>query len=148
MRYDAPSVGAGGVLAPSVVPEILRRSSPAGCAASVSACAFLPDAAFPCGARSGRSLLAKRRCVLDAALGPELVQAARDLERAFLADIALEHLAIVADAGDNLGNPVIVEAEHLADLRLRLLTENALDFWVVRTLHLLDIGLGDAQFLS
>ncbi|MGO8396584.1 hypothetical protein ACC760_39385, partial [Rhizobium ruizarguesonis] len=42
-----------------------------------------------------------RRCVLDAALVPQSIQAARDLEVATLTDVALEDFAIIADALDD-----------------------------------------------
>src|SRR5215813_11377195 len=44
---------------------------------------------------------ADRRGVLQAALGPQHVEAARDLERRALTDVALEDLAVVADMLDD-----------------------------------------------
>src|SRR5882757_11300321 len=44
-----------------------------------------------------RPVLADRRGVLQAALGPQLVEAALDLERRSHADVAVEAFAVVAD---------------------------------------------------
>ena len=57
---------------------------------------------------------ADRRRVLDAALGPQLVQAALDLERRALPDVAFEHLAVIADMLDDADGPVLGQAELLA----------------------------------
>jgi len=58
--------------------------------------------------------LADRRSVLQAALGPQRILAAGDLERRALADIALEHLAVVTDLLDDRVDPLLVDAERLA----------------------------------
>ena len=49
--------------------------------------------------------LADRRCVLDAAFVPQIVQAARQLQGGFGADIALKNLAVVAGSFDGIGQP-------------------------------------------
>ena len=77
-----------------------------------------------------------------------MVEASRDLQRAFLPDVAFEHLAVIAYAGDDFDNPVIVEAKHIADLGVCLLTEDSFDFRIVRTLHLFDVRLRDAKLFS
>src|SRR5215467_4476679 len=68
---------------------------------------------------SGFPASAHRRRVHDAALGPQRVQAARDLERRVLSDVALEHLAVVPDMLDDAVDPVLGEAELLAERVLR-----------------------------
>src|SRR5690606_15344369 len=98
-------------------------AAPSGPAELISACRA--GAAFacprptretrPCQAASS-SGSANGHPVLQAALGPELVEAARDLERALLADIALEELAVIADALDDLDREVVVEPEVGAEL--------------------------------
>src|SRR6185437_1691499 len=56
-----------------------------------------------------------RRGVLQAALVPQGVQAAADLDRRAHADIALEDLSIVADRLDDAIGPIIGEAKPLAE---------------------------------
>src|SRR5438270_9855688 len=76
------------------------------------------------------SALTHRRCVHDAALGPQRVEAAGDLERRALADVALERLAVVTDVLDDAVDPVLGQAELLAERVLH--AEQAADFRVVR----------------
>src|SRR6056297_1528031 len=63
-------------------------------------------------------VLAEGRRVEDAAIGPLRVQAARQTNRGILADVLLEHLAIVATNRDCTLGPVSVEADHLAKVAL------------------------------
>src|SRR5690606_30192354 len=80
--------------------------------------------------------LADRHAVLQAALGPQRVDAAGDLERAARADIALEDLAVIAGRLDDLDHPVVVEAEIGADLGFGLGAEQAADVGAGAFLHL------------
>src|SRR5476649_227006 len=57
---------------------------------------------------------AHRRRDHRAALGPERIDAAAELERRALAEIALEALAVIADLLDDVVGPLLVEAEDLA----------------------------------
>src|SRR5262245_2643204 len=102
----------------------------------------------PCGRRlrfiSLIFALADRRGVLQAALGPQRVLAAGDLERRALADVALEHLAVVTDLLDDVVDPLLVDAERLAHARRD--AEDALDGRVVALQHLVDVLGGDAVF--
>src|SRR5687768_6775210 len=54
---------------------------------------------------------ADRHRVLQAAVRPERVQAALDLERRAHADVALEDLAVIADLLDDLVAPLIGQAQ-------------------------------------
>src|SRR4051812_38329274 len=91
----------------------------------------------------GRS--ADRRGVLQAALGPQRVQATLDLERAAHADVAVEALAVVTDLLDDVVDPLLVDAERLAHARRR--AEDALDGGIVALQHLVDVLGRDAVFL-
>src|SRR5262249_37282297 len=81
--------------------------------------------------------------VHDAALGPQRVQAARDLERRALPDVALEHLAVITDVLEDTVGPVLGEAELLAEIALG--TEQALDVGIVGLEVLVDVRLADAD---
>src|SRR5215475_8158740 len=81
---------------------------------------FLTEsAATAAGPSNRRHCSPDRRRVLDAALGPEPVDAAGDAKPRAAAHIALEHLGVVADVADNAHHPILGQAE--------LLTEVALD---------------------
>src|SRR5690606_2829745 len=82
---------------------------------------------------------ADRHGVLDAALGPELVHAAGDLQRAALADVPLEYLAVIADALEDVDDPFLVEAEIGGERGLGFLAEDTADLRVGGALHLFDI---------
>src|SRR5262249_52038111 len=58
----------------------------------------------------------ERRGVEEAALGPQLVLAARELQCRAHADRALVGLAVVPDLFDHLVHPVIRQAEQLAEI--------------------------------
>src|SRR6185437_17098991 len=77
-----------------------------------------PRLQLPASARL-RSASADRRSVLNAAVVPELVQAARNPELRMGADIAVEHFAVVADRPNDAHPPVAGEAERLAEVALR-----------------------------
>src|SRR4051812_17912993 len=89
---------------------------------------------------------ADRQAVLEAALGPERVLAALDLEPGALADGLVEDLAVVADVLDDAVGPIVGQAEGLAVLAFR--SEKTLDLRIVRALHLVDIRLGDTELLG
>src|SRR5262249_3146270 len=73
---------------------------------------------------------ADRRRVLDAALGPERVEAALDLERRALADVALEHFAVVAHVFDDARGPILGQPELFAVIALG--ADKLLDIRIVR----------------
>src|SRR5262245_160803 len=58
--------------------------------------------------------LSHRRGVHEAAMAPQVVGTARQLQRRLRADVALEDLAVVAHGLDRAKGPVLVEAEQLA----------------------------------
>src|ERR1700759_5790209 len=58
----------------------------------------------------------ERNGVLQAALGPERVQTALQLERARLADIAFENLAVIAGRLERGLQPLVVEPEPRAEI--------------------------------
>ena len=89
-----------------------------GFARPLGSLALLQDRGMPGrvpGHRRSSCRSPDRRRVLDAALGPEPVEAAADAELGAGADIALEHLAVVADVLDDAHDPVLGQAELLAD---------------------------------
>src|ERR1043166_6448152 len=104
--------------------------------------------------RSGRALAPgpkrigspDRRRVLDAALGPQRVEAALDLERGALAHVALEHLAVVADVLDDAYRPILGQPELLAVVALG--TDELFDVGIVRAERLADVLLGEALLLG
>src|SRR5215831_16674378 len=93
-----------------------------------------------------RRASADRRCVLQPALGPQCVQSARDLERRALADVALEHLAVISDMLDDAIHPILGQAELLAERTLD--PEQALDLRIVGLHLVVDIRLGDVELLG
>src|SRR5262245_29057419 len=89
---------------------------------------------------------ADRRAILQASLGPQIVDAALDLQARALADVALERLAVVAYLLDDAISPVVVEADALAEVAL--LAEQALDVGIGGPQLLVGVGLGDAKLLG
>src|SRR5262245_61493688 len=89
---------------------------------------------------------ADRWRVLDSALVPEVVQATGDTELGAGADIAVEGFTVVADMLDDTHYPVLGEAELFAEIAVG--TKHALEIRFVGLDHLVDILLGDAQFLG
>src|SRR5690242_13469835 len=63
-------------------------------------------------------LLSYGRRVLQAAFGPQRVEAAFDLERGAFAPVALEHLAVVSDVPHDAHHPVLGEPELFAVIAL------------------------------
>jgi hypothetical protein len=67
----------------------------------------------------------------DAALVPEVVEAARQFQRRLRADIALEDLAVIADRLDLAIGPFLVQSQQLAGVwspRMRWIGGSVLDF--------------------
>src|SRR5262249_14829014 len=90
--------------------------------------------------------LPDRRRVLDAALGPEPIDAAADAELRPRSHIALEDFAIVADLLDDAHHPVLGQTELLAEIALD--AQQAPDLGLIRFERFVD-GLGGyAQLLG
>src|SRR5258708_30665182 len=89
---------------------------------------------------------ADRRGVLQSALLPECIQATLDFERRVLAHVALEGFAVIADQLDDVVGPIVLEPEGLAEITFA--AQQALDFRLVGTLHLIDVLRGNAQFFG
>src|SRR5580698_8525588 len=85
---------------------------------------------------------AHRRRILNPALVPERVETAAQPERR---DVALPALAEIADLRDDLDDPVVRHAEHLAELGGG--AEKALHVGVRVVEPLLDVGARDAELL-
>src|SRR5512134_3010598 len=86
-----------------------------------------------CSCRN-RSALSDWRGIHDAALVPEAVQAALEAERL---EVGVEALAVVADLLDDVVGPLVVDAEHLADVAAR--ADDALDRRVLAGGLLIDV---------
>src|SRR6185312_523264 len=95
--------------------------------------------------RLPQSLL-ERDGVHQATLGPGGVEPALQLERAGLADNALEDLAVIAGRLERLLHPFVVEPEPRAEIAGY--AEQALHGRRARLRHLVDIGLRHAEFLG
>src|SRR6516165_9622848 len=80
-----------------------------------------------------------RRRVLDAALGPEPVDAAADAELRACSHIALEYFAVIADLLDDAHHPVLGQTELLAEIALD--AQQAPDLGLIRFECFVD-GLG------
>ena len=71
----------------------------------------------------------------------------RGSPRPLRAEVGFVHLAVVADVLDDAIGPVVVDAEQLAEVAFQ--AEEAPRLRVLgRLLHLIDIGLGDAEYLA
>src|SRR5476651_1694279 len=88
---------------------------------------------------------AHRRRDHRAALRPERIDAAAELERRALAQIALEALAVIADLFDDVVGPLLVEAEDLAVAVDH--AQEALDVEIARRQRFVDVGLADTALL-
>src|SRR3546814_8647871 len=88
---------------------------------------------------------AQRDGVHQAAAGPEIVETAVELDWAVTADIALKAFAVIADLLDQRIGPFLLEPECLAVARRG--ADEALDHRIFAFQHLVDILLGDAEFL-
>src|ERR1700719_2417640 len=89
---------------------------------------------------------AERRPVLQAALGPQRVETAHDLQRRTLADVAFENFAVIADVLDDAIDPVVGEPERLAVLTLG--AEHPPGLRIVGFQFVVDVGLGHAELLG
>src|SRR5262249_31594601 len=89
---------------------------------------------------------AHRRRVLDAALGPEPVDAAADAELRARSYIALEYFAVVADLLDDAHHPVLGQAKLLAEIALD--AQEAPDLGLVRLQCFVDVLGGYAELLG
>src|ERR1700720_2979486 len=69
---------------------------------------------------------ANGQTVLQAALGPQRIEPARDLQRRALADIALKAFAVIALGLDDAIGPVVGQAEPFTELAFE--AEQAADF--------------------
>src|SRR3954447_7601140 len=87
-----------------------------------------------------------RRCVLDTALGPEPVDAAADAELRARSHITFEHFAVIADLLDDADNPVLAQAQLLAEVALD--AQQTPDLGLVGLHRLVDILGGNAEFLG
>src|SRR5215468_6174222 len=92
------------------------------------------------------TVLADRRRVLQAALGPQIVQAAVDFQHRAGTDVALEALAVVPDLLDDVVDPLLVDPQRLAHARRH--AEDALDRRIVAFQHVVDVLGIDAVFLG
>src|SRR5690348_11151987 len=90
--------------------------------------------------------LADRRGVLDTAHGPQVIEPARDAERRFGADVALEYLAVIADVADNPGRPILGQPDLLPEVAVR--ADQPLDLRLVRVQGAIDGPGADPQFLG
>src|SRR4029077_2160789 len=86
------------------------------------------------------------RGVLDAAIAPERVQPARNLQFRFGADIALVNLAVVADMADDAGGPIPGQAEILAVGAFS--ADQPHHVRLLRLQRLVDVLRGDAELLG
>src|SRR5678816_4150247 len=89
---------------------------------------------------------ADRRGVLQAALRPELVHAAVDLEQRVRTDMLVVALAVVTDLLDDVVDPLLVDPERLAHARRD--AEDALDRRILALQHLVDVLRRDAVLLG
>src|SRR6476620_11794063 len=87
-----------------------------------------------------------RRRVLDSALVPKLIEAAGDRELRTGADVTVENLAVITDRLHDPGHPVLGDAELLAEIAIG--TEYSFELRLIRFRHLIDVLLGDAEFLG
>src|SRR5262245_64243290 len=84
--------------------------------------------------------------VLDAALGPEPVDAAADAELRARSHVALEYFAIVADLLDDAHHPVLAQTELLAEIALD--AQEPPDLGLVRLQCFVDVLGGNAELLG
>src|ERR1700709_1150037 len=89
---------------------------------------------------------ADRRRVLNSALVPELIEAAGNAELRTSADVAVESFAIIADRLHDPGHPILGDTELFAEIAVG--AEYPLELRLVRFGHLIDILLGNPEFLG
>src|SRR5262249_29090000 len=98
------------------------------------------------GAAPRRSSSPHRRRVLDAALGPQPVDAATDAEFGARSHVAVEHFSIIADLFDDAHRPMLRQPELLAGMSLH--AQQAPDLWLVGLQRVVDIPGGYAELLG
>src|SRR3954454_22872987 len=86
------------------------------------------------------------RCVLDSALGPEPVDATADAELRARSHITFKHFAVIADLLDDADDPVLAQAQLLAEVALD--TQQPPDLGLVGLQRLIDVLGGDAELLG
>src|SRR3954462_4056101 len=86
------------------------------------------------------------RCVLDTALGPEPVDAAADAQLRARSHITFEHFAVIADLLDDADDPVLAQAQLLAEVALD--AQETPDLGLVGLQRLVDVLGGDAELLG
>src|SRR3984957_12541292 len=124
-------------------PRDERRRGRAPSARAISAMGRPMAAATPSQATQPS---ANRQAVLQAALGPQRVESARDLQRRTLTDIALKNFAVIADVLDDAIGPVVGQPHCFTELAFE--AEQAADFRIGRALLVVDVVLVDAKFLG
>src|SRR5579863_5441515 len=99
------------------------------------------------GRPSPGPLLPERWREDQAAVFPQRVGAARETEGRFCPDITLKDLAIISDLLDRIESPIFRQAHLLPEIVAD--AEEPLHLGVLRILpHILDIGLGEPEFLG
>src|SRR5262249_56548807 len=93
-----------------------------------------------------RAVSAHGKPVLQTALGPQGVQAARNLQWRALPDVPLEDIAVIPDPLDDAVRPIIGEAERLPELALN--TEQTAHIGRVGFEQRGDVLFGDAGFFG
>src|SRR5262249_57511038 len=86
------------------------------------------------------------KSVLQTTLGPQGVQAARNLQWRALPDVPLKDFAVIADSLDDAVRPIIGETERLTELALN--TEQTTHIGRVGFEHRVDVFLGDPHFFG
>src|SRR5580700_2168042 len=124
-------------------PREKRRRGRAISARAISAIGRPVAAAAPSQATQPS---ANGQAVLQAALGPQRVEAARDLQRRALADIALKAFAVIALGLDDAIGPVVGQPERFTELAFE--AEEAADFRIGRVLLVVDVVFVDAKLLG
>ena len=94
----------------------------------------------------GSSGLAEGRRILQSAIGVVRVEAARQADIRFCADIALENLGVVALCLDGAFGPILVETEHFAKSAFG--TEQAGRGGALLCRHGVSIGSGDPMLFT
>src|SRR5439155_4607854 len=90
---------------------------------------------------------ADRRRVLNAALVPELIEAAGNSELGAGTDVAIERFAVIADRLDDADHPILGQAELLTEIAVG--AEHPLELRLVRRFRqVIDVLLGDAKFFG
>src|SRR5580692_7543354 len=89
---------------------------------------------------------ADRRCVLNSALVPELIEASGDLQRRTGTDVAIEGFAIVARRLDDADDPILGQAELFAEIAVG--SKDPFQLRLIRLRHLIDVSLSNAKLFG